>query len=139
MPPSSPDDVTSCVQLTVGEARYLLAIRGLSGEEGRSSQAALARKLGVSHPTALEMVRRLRQLALVEETGLELTPEGVRTALVLGQRRQAAQHLAHDVLGLDDEQAQLEGERLAATASPVLARRLVAWNASRPKDSEPEA
>jgi hypothetical protein len=41
------------------------------------------------------------------------------------------------VLGLDDEQAQLEGERLAATASPVLARRLVAWNASRPKDSQP--
>jgi Mn-dependent DtxR family transcriptional regulator len=135
MPPASPDELRSCVELTVGEARYLLAIRGMAADEGRTSQAALARKLGVSHPTALEMVRRLRQVGLVEPNSLELTGEGMRTALVLRSRQQAAQHLAHDVLGLDDEQAQLEGERLAATASPVLARRLVAWNASRPKDS----
>ena len=125
--PSPPDDLPSCIDLTVGEARYLLAIRGL---EGKPSQAALARKLGVSHPTALEMVRRLRQLELVGSEGLTLTPEGMRTALVLASRRSAAEHLAHDVLGFDDEQARLEGEKLAATASPQLARRLVAWNAS---------
>src|SRR3954468_4031596 len=105
MPPSStPDDLTSCVQLTVGEARYLLAIRGMSSDEGKPSQAALARKLGVSHPTALEMVRRLRQLGLVEAEGLQLTPEGMRTALVLASRRSAAEHLAHDVLGFDGEE-----------------------------------
>jgi Mn-dependent DtxR family transcriptional regulator len=126
--PSPPDELPSCIDLTVGETRYLLAIRGL---EGKQSQAALARKLGVSHPTALEMVRRLRQLALVEAEGLALTPEGTRTALVLASRRSAAEHLAHDVLGFDDEQAKLEGEKLAATASPQLARKLVAWNASQ--------
>src|SRR4051812_38218601 len=125
--PSSPDEPPSCIDLTVGEARYLLAIRGL---EGKPSQAALARKLGVSHPTALEMVRRLRQLGLVEAEGLQLTPEGMRTALVLASRR-SAEHLAHDVLGFDGEEAKLEAERLAASASPALARRLVAWNASQ--------
>ena len=35
-----------------------------------------------------------------------------------------------DVLGLDDEEAEIEAERLAASASPVLARRLVAWRAA---------
>jgi Mn-dependent DtxR family transcriptional regulator len=125
--PLPPDDLPSCTDLTAGEARYLLAIRGL---EGKPSQAALARKVGVSHPTALEMVRRLRQLGLVEAEGLALTPEGMRTALVLASRRSAAEHLAHEVLGFDDEQAKLEAEKLAATASPQLARKLVAWNAS---------
>jgi Mn-dependent DtxR family transcriptional regulator len=51
-------------------------------------------------------------------------------SLVLSSRRQAAQQLAHDVLGLDAEEAEIEAERLAASASPVLARRLVAWRAA---------
>jgi Mn-dependent DtxR family transcriptional regulator len=49
---------------------------------------------------------------------------------VLSSRRQAAQQLAHDVLGLDDAEAEIEAERLAANASPLLARRLVAWRAA---------
>lgn len=116
-----------CVELTTGEARYLLAIHGMRDSGRKPTQAALARKLGVSGPTALEMVRRLRLLGLVGQASLELQPAGVSAALVLASRRQAAQALAHDVLGLDDEQAAIEADRLAATASPQLARRLVAW------------
>ena len=49
------------MELTEGEARYLLALRDLnSGPGNPPSQAAVARKVGVSHPTALEMIRRLR-------------------------------------------------------------------------------
>ena len=126
-----PHEARSCVELNPGEARYLLAIRELSADGERPSQAALARRLGVSHPTALEMVRRLRAHELLEPDALELTIAGRSAALVLASRRQAAHQLAHDVLGLDDEQAEIEADRLAASASPALARGLVAWRASR--------
>jgi Mn-dependent DtxR family transcriptional regulator len=122
--------IRSCVELTTGEARYLLAIRTLTVDGKPPSQAAIARRLGVSNPTALEMVRRLRKLGLVESGGLELTSAGMSAALVLHSRRKAAQQLAHDVLGLDDAEAEIEAERLAASASPVLARHLVAWRAA---------
>jgi Mn-dependent DtxR family transcriptional regulator len=122
--------IRSCVELTTGESRYLLAIRALTVDGKAPSQAAIARRLGVSGPTALEMVRRLRKLDLVEPSSLELTSAGRSAALVLHSRRQAAQQLAHDVLGLDDAEAEIEAERLAASASPVLARHLVAWRAA---------
>jgi Mn-dependent DtxR family transcriptional regulator len=122
--------IRSCVELTEGEARYLLAIRGLTTDGSPPSQAAVARRLGVSNPTALEMVRRLRRLELVEPGSLRLTSAGMSAALVLHSRRKAAQQLAHEVLGLDDAEAEVEAERLAASASPTLARHLVAWRAA---------
>jgi Mn-dependent DtxR family transcriptional regulator len=115
------------MDLTEGESRYLLALRDLAREGGPPSQAAVARKVGVSHPTALEMIRRLRGLDLVSDDVLALTPRGTSAALVLTSRRQAAHVLAHDVLGLDPEQAEVEAEHLATSLSPVLARRLAAW------------
>lgn len=119
-----------CSQLTEGEARYLLSILDLSAEGGPPTQAALARRLGVSNPTTLEMVRRLRQLDLLEDSSLALTPPGVSAALVLGARRRAARTLTGDVLGLEDELAAAEATRLAARVSPELSRRLNAWRAS---------
>ena len=123
----------SCIGLTPGEGRYLLALHDLSRGEAKLSQAALARKLHVSHPTALEMVRRLRELNLVEADRLALTSTGVSAVLVLTSRRQAATELARQVLGFDAAQAEVEGERLAAQASSQLGRHLVAWRAHRPK------
>lgn len=121
-----------CMELTEGEARYLLALRDLnSGAGNPPSQAAVARKVGVSHPTALEMIRRLRALDLVAPDALTLTASGTSAALVLTSRRHAARVLAHEVLGLDDEQADAEAEALATSLSPVLARRLVAWRTRR--------
>jgi Mn-dependent DtxR family transcriptional regulator len=122
--------IRSCVELTAGESRYLLAIRALTVDGKLPSQAAIARRLGVSDPTALEMIRRLRKVGLLHAGSLELTSAGMSAALVLSSRRQAAQQLAHDVLGLDDAEAEIEAERLAANASPLLARRLVAWRAA---------
>jgi len=115
------------MDLTEGEARYLLALRDLNREGPPPSQAAVARRVGVSHPTALEMIRRLRALDLVDTDALTLTPRGTSAALVLSSRRHAAHVLAHEVLGLSDEQAEAEAEQLATILSPVLARRLVAW------------
>jgi Mn-dependent DtxR family transcriptional regulator len=121
-----------CAELTAGEARYLLAILELERDGERvPTQAGLAREVGVSPPTALEMVRRLRQLGLVEPATVGLTGAGVSAALVLRSRYGAAQELAHDVLGLDDEEASREALALASSLSPALARRLIAWRAAR--------
>jgi Mn-dependent DtxR family transcriptional regulator len=128
--PAAPDHVP-CMELTEGEARYLLALRDLNSAGTPPSQAAVARKVGVSHPTALEMIRRLRALDLVAPDALTLTANGTSAALVLTSRRHAARVLAHEVLGLDDEQADAEAEALATSLSPVLARRLVAWRTRR--------
>jgi Mn-dependent DtxR family transcriptional regulator len=128
--PDAPDHVP-CMELTEGEARYLLALRDLNSAGTPPSQAAVARKVGVSHPTALEMIRRLRALDLVAPDALTLTANGTSAALVLTSRRHAARVLAHEVLGLDDEQADAEAEALATSLSPVLARRLVAWRTRR--------
>jgi Mn-dependent DtxR family transcriptional regulator len=119
------------MELTEGEARYLLALRDLNLNAAPPSQAAVARKVGVSHPTALEMIRRLRALNLVGPETLTLSPNGVSAALVLTSRRHAARVLAQEVLGLDEEQSAAEADALATSLSPVLARRLVAWRTRR--------
>ncbi|MDX6686644.1 MAG: DtxR family transcriptional regulator, Mn-dependent transcriptional regulator [Baekduia sp.] len=128
--PASADPVP-CMELTEGEARYLLALRDLNLNAAPPSQAAVARKVGVSHPTALEMIRRLRALNLVGPETLTLSPNGVSAALVLTSRRHAARVLAQEVLGLDEEQSAAEADALATSLSPVLARRLVAWRTRR--------
>lgn len=125
----------TCMDLTEGEARYLLALRDLNLAGAPPSQAAVARKVGVSHPTALEMIRRLRGLDLVAPEALTLTPRGTSAALVLSSRRHAAHVLAHEVLGLPPEQAKAEAAHLATSLSPVLARRLVAWRTRRDAES----
>lgn len=120
-----------CVEMSEGVARYLMAISDLSKSGERPTQARLARELEVSQPSALEMVRKLRSMGLVSEDGIELTVEGTSAALVLTSRRNAARDLTREVLGLEPEEAGLEAEQLASTASPALGRKLVAWRASR--------
>ena len=90
--------------------------------------------MGVAAPTALQMIRRLRELGFLHPGSLELTEAGTSAALVLSSRR-AAHALAHDVLGLDDERSTLEADHLAGAVSPALGRRLVArrTQANRPE------
>jgi Mn-dependent DtxR family transcriptional regulator len=120
-----------CVDLTAREARYLLELLGMARDEKAPTQAQLARSVGVSQPTALEMVRRLRELGLVAAEGLELTNEGTSAALVLASRQRAAHLLAHNVLGLDGAQADEEAARLAPNLSSDLMRRILASHQPR--------
>ncbi|HST56771.1 MAG TPA: metal-dependent transcriptional regulator [Solirubrobacteraceae bacterium] len=119
-----------CVEITPGEARYLLALQDLERDSPKITQAALARRLAVSRPTVLEMIRRLRQLELIEPDRVKLSVAGTSAALVLTSRRHAAQLLTHDVLGIDQKQADIEAERLTFSVSPQLGRRLAAWRDS---------
>ena len=120
----------SCADVTTGEARYLMALLDMQREAGGDpSQASLARHLKVSAPTALEMLRRLRTLGLVEAEAVRLTPAGTSTALVLSSRRRAALQIMQDVLGLEGDDAEHEAAWLAASASPLLGRHLISWRA----------
>jgi Mn-dependent DtxR family transcriptional regulator len=114
-----------CAEVSAREATYLLALLELSRRPEPPTQAALARAVGVSPPSALEMIRRLRQLGLVAPKQVALTYEGTSAALVLAARRQAAHLLSRD-LGLDEQQASAEAQRLAPGISPAIARRVLA-------------
>lgn len=127
----APDSQPPCAHVSAREAGYLLALHDLARSQDRPTQAALARAVGVSAPSALEMVRRLRQLGLVEQDGLSLTHEGVSTVLVLASHRHAAHLLAHDLLGIDEGGADAEAARLAPSISPGLTRRLMAARSHR--------
>lgn len=119
-----------CSEIGETTARYLLALLELDQSEKRTTQAAVARALGISAPTTLEMVRRLRSRGLVAEDDLALTPRGTSTALVLASRRDAARRYTHEVLGLEEADAKVEAEHLALYGSPTLGRKLTAWRRS---------
>ncbi|MBJ7471742.1 MAG: MarR family transcriptional regulator [Solirubrobacteraceae bacterium] len=135
-----PTGAHPCVASTVSTARYLLAIFEVDRDEPRLTAAAVARRLGVSTPSAHEMIGRLETMGLVERHPLKLSADGMSTALVLSTRRRAARRLAHDVLGMDGESADEEAHHLAATLSPMLGRRLTDWyNKQPPSDDEESA
>jgi len=124
-------DAHPCVEMSEGVARYLMALFDL-GQEGKPpTQARLARELEVSQPSALQMVRRIREMGLINDGDLGLTPAGMSAALVLTSRRTAATDLTSEVLGLDPDEARAEAEHLASSATPAFGRKLVAWRKSR--------
>ena len=125
-----------CADLSAVEARYLLAILDLERAAGAPTQAEVARSVGVSAPTALEMIRRLRVLGFVAPGTVSLTHAGQSAALVLSSRRAAAHTLVHDLLGVDDEQSRAEAAHLAAAVSPALGRRLHAGRGRPPRPPE---
>ena len=122
-----------CADLSAVEARYLLAILDLERSAGAPTQAEVARSVGVSAPTALEMIRRLRAMGFVPPGTVALTHAGQSAALVLSSRRAAAHTLVHDLLGVDDELSRAEAEHLAAAVSPALGRRLHAERGRPPQ------
>jgi Mn-dependent DtxR family transcriptional regulator len=128
-----------CAEVSSREAGYLLALHALERTAAQATQVALARAMNVSAPSALEMIRRLRALGLVEPDRLAPTNGGTSAALLLASRRHAAQLLTHDILGIDTDDAEPEVERLAANLSPALARRLLARPDRRRLPGNPDA
>jgi DtxR family transcriptional regulator, Mn-dependent transcriptional regulator len=115
-----------CADVSGREAGYLLALHQLASATKPPTQKGLAESMGVAAPTALEMVRRLRRMSLVEADRLELTPKGTSAALLLASRRHAAHLLTGDVLGYADAATNPEAARLAPSLSRELARKLLA-------------
>ncbi len=115
-----------CAEVSGREAGYLLALHQLATAPAPPTQKGLAASMGVSAPTALEMMRRLRRMGLVQDDRFRLTAKGTSAALLLASRRHAAHLLTGEVLGYPDAATNPEAERLAPSLSRELARKLLA-------------
>ena len=117
MRPQTTSDLTSAAQ------DYLKAIYALEVTGERVTTSALARRMGVTAPSATAMTKRLDELGLVERLpykGVALTESGRRNALeVLRHHRLLERYLA-DRLGLSLDEVHAEADLLEHALSEEL-------------------
>ena len=106
---------------------YLKEIYKLQAGGERATTSAIARRLGVSAPSATSMVKKLAALGLVEHApyrGVELTDAGRKIALeVIRHHRLLEQYLA-ETLGLPLDAVHAEADRLEHVLSEELEARI---------------
>jgi DtxR family Mn-dependent transcriptional regulator len=115
--PTQPSDLTVAVQ------DYLKAIYVLESTEERVTTSALARRMGVSAPSATAMTKRLDELGLVERLpyrGVALTDEGRRGALEVLRHHRLLERYLVDRLGLALDEVHAEAEMLEHALSEEL-------------------
>ena len=116
MPTPAPD-------LTVAVQDYLKAIYVLESTEERVTTSALARRMGVSAPSATAMTKRLDELGLVERLpyrGVALTEEGRRGALEVLRHHRLLERYLVDRLGLSLADVHAEADLLEHALSEEL-------------------
>lgn len=110
---------------------YLKAIYALEVGSARPiTTGAIAISMGVSAPSASNMVRRLARLGLAElkpRRGVVLTSDGRRIALAVVRRHRILETFLRQQLDLPWEEVHQEAEVLEHALSPALAERL--WRA----------
>lgn len=117
-------------ELTPAIEDYLKTIYALGvGGSAPVGTNMLARRLGVSAPSASAMIKRLGELGLVQHAryrGVELTGEGRRAALEVVRHHRLLELYLHDVLGMPWEQVHEEAERLEHVLSEQVEERIAA-------------
>jgi DtxR family transcriptional regulator, Mn-dependent transcriptional regulator len=116
MPAQTPD-------LTVAVQDYLKAIYVLESAGERVTTSALARRMGVSAPSATAMTKRLDELGLVERLpyrGVALTDAGRRGALEVLRHHRLLERYLVDRLGLSLDEVHAEAELLEHALSEEL-------------------
>jgi DtxR family transcriptional regulator, Mn-dependent transcriptional regulator len=109
--------------LTVAVQDYLKAIYVLESSDERVTTSALARRMGVSAPSATAMTKRLDELGLVERLpyrGVALTDEGRRGALEVVRHHRLLERYLVDRLGLSLDEVHAEAELLEHALSEEL-------------------
>ena len=106
---------------------YLAAIYEMGEEHLPINQAAVARWMGVSAPSASEAVKRLRRDGMVDPTSrdLALTPSGHTAAERIVRRHRLAERFLVDILGLPWHQAHEEAEVWEHAISDAVEDRIV--------------
>src|SRR5215218_9269803 len=111
------------VELSDAIQDYLKELYKLHAVGERGTTSTVARRMGVSPPSATAMIKKLAELGLVEHTpykGARLTEEGERTALeVVRHHRLLEQYLAQ-TLGLSIDEVHAEADRLEHALSEEL-------------------
>lgn len=106
---------------------YLKAVYGLLSCGERATTGALARRLGVSSPSASAMIKRLESQRLVERPaggGLRLTPEGESAALRVVRRHRLLETFLARTLGMTWDEVHAEAELLEHAVSDRLEERI---------------
>ncbi|HUG64074.1 MAG TPA: metal-dependent transcriptional regulator [Gaiellaceae bacterium] len=109
--------------LTVAVQDYLKAIYALESSGERVTTSALARRMGVSPPSATAMTKRLDELGLVERVphrGVALTEAGRRGALEVLRHHRLLERYLVDRLGLSLDEVHAEAELLEHALSEEL-------------------
>jgi DtxR family transcriptional regulator, Mn-dependent transcriptional regulator len=114
---------TPLPDLTVAVQDYLKAIYALESAGERVTTSALARRMGVSAPSATAMTKRLDELGLVERLpyrGVALTEAGRRGALEVLRHHRLLERYLVDRLGLTLDEVHAEAELLEHALSEEL-------------------
>ena len=109
--------------LSVAVQDYLKAIYVLEAAGERVTTSALARRMGVSAPSATAMTKRLDELGLVERLpyrGVALTEEGRLGALEVLRHHRLLERYLVDRLGLSLAEVHVEAELLEHALSEEL-------------------
>lgn len=105
---------------------YLKAVFALQHTAPPATVSKVAEFMGVSVPSASEMLKRLEQQGYVQagEEGVGLTREGQEVAVRVVRRLRLAERLLTDVLGLELERVYEEACKLEHVISPEVEGRL---------------
>jgi DtxR family Mn-dependent transcriptional regulator len=106
---------------------YLKAIYKLQTSAGKVSTSALAERMGVTAPSATNMIQRLADLGLLRHDryhGAELTESGARTALEVIRHHRLWELFLAEALRVPLDRVHEEAERLEHTLSDDLEERI---------------
>ena len=106
---------------------YLKAIYKIQTTTGKVSTSALAERMGVTAPSATNMIERLADLGLLRHDryrGAELTDAGARTALEVIRHHRLWEQFLAEALRVPLDRVHDEAERLEHTLSDDLEERM---------------
>ena len=109
-------------------AHYLLAIRELHKRWGYARVSDIAEKLAVTKGSASQSIKNLRTRGLVTEDEhrmLHLSEEGARLAELIAEQADALKLFFHKVLGVTEEQADIDACKIEHLLSSETINRLV--------------
>jgi DtxR family Mn-dependent transcriptional regulator len=121
MPPKVPSTATRGVE------DYLQQIKGLEEDGTRCTATVLAQTMGVSLPSASEMLKRLASEAYLtrdKRGSVSLTPDGRALAHKILRRHRLVERLLTDVLGMDWHQVHGEAHQIEHTISSTVEEHL---------------
>jgi DtxR family Mn-dependent transcriptional regulator len=111
------------VELSQAIQDYLKELYSLQAAGKRATTSELARRMGVSAPSATGMIKKLAELGLVEHTpykGASLTEDGQRTALEVVRHHRLLEQYLSQTLGLSLDEVHAEADRLEHALSEAL-------------------
>jgi DtxR family transcriptional regulator, Mn-dependent transcriptional regulator len=111
------------VELSDAIQDYLKELYSLEAAGKRATTSELARRMGVSAPSATGMIKKLAELGLVEHQpykGAALTEEGERTALEVVRHHRLLEQYLSQTLGLSLDAVHAEADRLEHALSEEL-------------------